>query len=530
MASVSFGSFSKRRNSTKQPVSLSDQKTVVLKESCSQDRPIFKCTGNNFNYNYCMWDGKYYFIDEIISLKNNEVEIHCILDPLATYKADIIASTQFVSYSSEHTSIWLADTRIPVLQSTTTSYRTQLTGILSTIGTFILSVVGESGSVTYCTLNASDIQRLIDQISTWETNGITSALANISFSTPAYERTNYRVVPSGDSLTDCMQVLVDVIIGAFEQLGHTFSNVMDSYNQIRSTIEAAAVEAGFVGNAYANAPQCIRSCIWVPFDFARIPQGPTVSGNIMLGNFDVGFGMATCGITPVTDTVTIDIPWQFSDWRRSICEDVYLYLPLVGMVQLSGDSLTHRSSLSIDWSVTYTDGVICYKVRSGNEVIGSYGAQCSMNYPIGINQQASAGEVITTAISGIEKAVGTLIDSSINPVSAAAGIAGFAGELAIAGYETENTKKSSHISCIGGIGGGAGIGLGRDIVCYTVAHPTVVQPSDMVATMGYPTMKPMSLATLTGYCQCANAHVECAATASELNAIDMYLNTGFYIE
>ena len=49
MATVSFGTFSKKKNSTKQPVSLSDQRTVTLKEACSQDKPIFICTGNNFD-------------------------------------------------------------------------------------------------------------------------------------------------------------------------------------------------------------------------------------------------------------------------------------------------------------------------------------------------------------------------------------------------------------------------------------------------------------------------------------------------
>ena len=48
--------------------------------------------------------------------------------------------------------------------------------------------------------------------------------------------------------------------------------------------------------------------------------------------------------------------------------------------------------------------------------------------------------------------------------------------------------------------------------------------------MGLPTMKPISLSTLTGFCQCANAHVEAPAQASELDAIDRYLNSGFYIE
>ena len=133
MATVSFGAFSKRKNSTKQPATLSDQRTVTLKENCSQDHPVFICSGNNFNYNYCMWDSKYYFIEETVSLANNEIEIRCVLDPLATYKSEILASTQYVCYSSHNSSSWLADLRIPLLQSTDTNVKTQLTGIFENL-------------------------------------------------------------------------------------------------------------------------------------------------------------------------------------------------------------------------------------------------------------------------------------------------------------------------------------------------------------------------------------------------------------
>lgn len=529
MATVSFGTFTKKRNSTKQPVSLSDQRTVTLKDSCSQDRPVFICTGNNFDYNYCMWNGKYYFIDEIISLKNNLIEIHCVMDALATYKTEILAGTYFVSYSSQAGDTWLADTRIPLTQETQTSVNTALTGILSTIGTYVLTVVGENGCCTYYTQNEALLSALLSAISTWETSGISDAISRISSFTPSYERTNYRVVPSGDSLTDCMQVLVDVLIGAFEELGHTMANVQDAANTIIGSIEAAAVETGFVGNAYANAPSCIRSCIWVPFDYARAPSGSGQSP-IKLGTFDTGVNMPATSGKAVSDSVSVSIPWHYSDWRRSVCEDVYLYLPLVGMVQLSGDSLTNVNSLSIEWSVTFTDGVICYKVKAGSTVIGSFGGQCAANYPLGIAQQASAGELVNAVIQGAEKTVSGLIDSSISPASVAGVVGSLALNGAITAYDVENIKKSTHISCVGGVGGGAGIGLGRDIVCYTVSHPTIINPADMQGTMGLPTMKPMALSGLTGFCQCANAHVDAPATAGELDAIDYYLNSGFFIE
>ena len=99
MATVSFGSFSKRRNSTKKPLSLPDQRTVTLKDSCSQDRPVFICQGNNFNYNYCIWDSKYYFIDEVISLMvhayvSSEIKQAVEIEPLEEVVDYIVAKVK----------------------------------------------------------------------------------------------------------------------------------------------------------------------------------------------------------------------------------------------------------------------------------------------------------------------------------------------------------------------------------------------------------------------------------------------------
>ena len=79
-------------------------------------------------------------------------------------------------------------------------------------------------------------------------------------------------------------------------------------------------------------------------------------------------------------------------------------------------------------------------------------------------------------------------------------------------------------------GGGAGAGLDMTVAVISVAHETVIEPAVMTATMGQPTMKPVQLGTLHGYCQCANAHVAAPAELQELNEIDTYLNSGFYIE
>lgn len=498
MASVSFGKFAKRRNSTKQPASLSDTRTVTLKESCSQDRPVFICTGNDFDYNYCMWNNKYYFIDEIVSLHNNLIEIHCIMDPLATYKTAITSSTQFVSYSASATADnYLIDSRIPVKKNAIINANTaSMSSVINSNGFYVVTVIGKEGCAVYA-MDQSTIKSMIHEISNWQNDGIIHASSLIDS-------------PPGTP-TDIEHGLADL------------SSMMASLGE-------ALVDCGFVGNAYSQAPSCIRSCIWVPF-FAT-PFVDT-GEDLYLGNFRCGtLHPFILKGEPVTGTITVNIPWHFTGWRRAHCEDIYLYLPLVGMIALSSDTLVGSSSLSIKYSATATDGVISYEVKAGDQVIGTYGGQCSANYPIGISQQASAGQIAQTAFAGVEKTVNCAINSSLSPVSAGAAAVGAALTGTEAVYNLANITLSRNNSCIGGVGGGAGSGLDLDIICYSVAHDTVVTPTDVnyVATMGVPVMKAMSLSGLTGYCQCANAHVEADATAGELNAIDAMLNSGFYIE
>lgn len=477
------GKVSKRRNSTLQPT-LSTSFDVLLKTPTSLHTPTFTINASAFDFNYLKWDDRYYFVTDVVARNNNLWDVSAVIDVLATYKSDILASTQYVSYSSEQGNAWLADTRIPVLRSTLASKNTTPTGVLSRIGCYVLSVVGKSSAATYVFQDDSTIKGIIDEIDSWESQGI-------------------RAIESMIDDTDTDTLL--------------------------KSIAKVLTNTGFVGNAYSNAPSCIRSCVWLPFDYARAP----ITGQdnpIYLGNFPTNKNGQRISSRPLYDSVSVAIPWHFSDWRRGYCEDVYLYLPLVGMVGISADSITNVSSLTIDWSVTYTDGCISYEVKAGNEIIGTYGGNCSANYPIGINQQASAGEIAQAFIGGLEKTISAGVNSSISPVSAATSVAGMAAEATIGAYNVQNVASSSHPSCVGGIGGGAGVGLDLNISCYTVAHNTIVEPADMVATMGRPTMKPLQLSTLTGFCQCANAHVSAPAEASELDAIDSYLNSGFYIE
>lgn len=466
---VYFASAAKKRNSTLQ-ATFNTSFDVVLKESTSIDRPTFILQTNSFDYNIAKWGDKYYFIDDVVSVKNNIWEVSCVLDVLATYKADILASTQYVAYSSVNSSIWLPDTRIPLKKEPVA--RTAQTSVtpLSNSGTYILSVVGSNGVASYI-VSIADLVLLNNRLSNW-INQLESAAENIM---------------TGQATTH----------DAINELGKAIANT------------------GFFGNSYNNAVQGIRGCVWVPFDSAQLGG---VNRAIWIGDYDTGLRGAYINNTNIIDSFSITIPWAFSDWRRAVCEQVYLYLPLVGNIELSSDSIAHSDTLTISYSIAPITGEISYRINAGVEVIGTYGASAGADVPIGINQSASLGSIAQAAFNGTVRTVS----------------AGSKGRMLVNGiagvYDTINTAMTSNMTTIGGIGGSSGVGVGTSVMVSVVDHETLIAPSVMSATMGVPTMKPLTLSNCTGYCECINAHVAAAAQDSELDAIDSYLNSGFFIE
>jgi hypothetical protein len=135
-------------------------------------------------------------------------------------------------------------------------------------------------------------------------------------------------------------------------------------------------------------------------------------------------------------------------------------------------------------------------------------------------------------MGGVEKMSSSAITaaSSLNPAAWALAAPTLGLEASSMAYDILNAKNTTHASCVGGAGGGAGIGLGRECICYTVAHDTIISPANMQATMSLPTMKPLTLSSCSGYCQCANAHVETDLPAPITDAVDSFLNSGFFIE
>lgn len=504
-----FGSFAKRKNSTLRPTNaqLTDfvDFSVLFKNPSSLDYPFLTLNSSgDFNYNYAVYtdaDSKkhYYFVRDKVSRNADLWEITLELDVLATYKDEILASTQYVSYSPLSGGNFLPDTRIPILRNAVTSSTEKTIDLLSSSGSYILSVVGLSG-VDVFKVSRSTIQTIIEDLQDWRDNNLDDVLDNIRNMDPATT---------------------------------TLEAIMIEIGKINA-------KQGFFGNAYELATQCIRACHWVPFDGTVIGGS---EGDIYLGTYPTNKTGDKLSISHVDGNIAISIPWQNSDWRRVYCENAYLYLPFVGLISLNVDDLAQSNSLYIKYSATPSDGQICYEVQArgtdgqGNptigQVVGTYGGSCLMEIPIGINQKTSLGGLVNTLMQGIEKTVSTGIQgaSSVNPLGVAAGVAGVGFDISNTIWNTSNAALSSSLSTVGGIGGGAGAGLDLKAKCFTVSRGTACTPAEMASTMGRPTMKPCLISSLSnGFIQCANAHVAASADGPILDRIDAFLNNGFYKE
>ena len=489
-----FGNVTKRKNSTLQG-NLSYAYNVLFKNPCSLDSPTITLHySGDFDYNAAKYTSGsktyYYFVLDKKALHNDLWEVSLELDVLATYKTEIKSSTQFVAYSSELGSKWLVDNRIAVRKSATTYKKSSTMNFLFTDGGFYtMAAIGKEGCNIWV-LDNLKLAAILDRVTGWSDDLIDDIQnGNYPWSDPPQTAVTYDF--------------------------STIPNALESIGKM-------ATLTGFAGSAYSNAMSCIRSCIWVPFFIADFTAG--TSEEVYLGQFPTGVTTFKCMTSPKYNSVDLDIPWQFDDWRRGVCESIYLYLPLVGMINISSDEIINETKITIEWSATATDGCIAYCVKAGDDqIIGTYGANAAVNYPVGTSQQSTSGDRVNTLMSHAVKALAiAAIPNAGAGVLAAEGVAGT--------YDIINSTYTQHTSSVGGIGGGAGVGLDLGATCYSVAHPTNIAPADMLATMGRPTQKPMALTNLTGYCQCVNAHVALDADAPIMDKVDAYLNNGFYIE
>lgn len=169
MAQATYFNTAKRRNSTLVPSS-GTAATLHLKEATSLLNPTFLLTADTVPaISEILFMGRYYFVDNIRSVRNGVWEIDCSVDVLATYKSQILAQSAFVKYSSSINDPYVIDDRIQrqVKSTITLSGNSGTLNRYSDSPRYILQVIGTgggsiSGFTTSYLMTQSEISQLAD--------------------------------------------------------------------------------------------------------------------------------------------------------------------------------------------------------------------------------------------------------------------------------------------------------------------------------------------------------------------------------
>ena len=167
---VLFYNMGKRKNSTALPGAESESMEVKLKNGCSMLSPIFLLNAESFGYNYCKFNDRYYWIDDIRSVRAGLYEVSCSVDALASWKKAIIAMSAMVERSASDTDQNITD---PENVVSIEKYRTETSVypeefdeggsyILATMSGSASDVVAQSFSTLYG-LNAGSLGALAQE-------------------------------------------------------------------------------------------------------------------------------------------------------------------------------------------------------------------------------------------------------------------------------------------------------------------------------------------------------------------------------
>ena len=525
---VYFYHNTKRINSTALPPTYDSKIECVFKDPCSLLSPVLTLSlSSKPTWNYFKADNRYYWITDIISVRDNLWEIHGEVDPLATFQGHIKNTSAFVLYDST-SNTEIPDSRLGIY--TTPTISTQSVAMpwdfADGDGTYFIAIEGDGdlvdqgmadGATGVYRTDLASIQKIgLDFDGTDVTDALNTAMtmqfpANIRFNTA------WGYI---DSAKDLFDALID-------SLGNTDIPGVIGYGMMIWALSPWIFWSGLIGTvkglfAGADALKHVKSAYWLPFKFTNIGTAKT---KIAIGSFIDQIGTSSLITDSIRSiTVSVAIPWQYTDWRNVQNTEIQIYIPLIGTINIPASAVKGQSAITVFCGLNLFSGTFSVRLTCGGVTLGTYGANCMMPILVG-DSNPDIPAITNTIVAG-----GALIAGAATGTAAIT--AGAAGAFMQSGLGAINPISTT----VGGIGGGCGNSLGSGIVCATICHDTSQAPSALIGTIGTPTNQLKTLSG-TGYCQCMNAQVnvtnisgEPYITQTEINMINAALNSGVYLE
>lgn len=256
---------------------------------------------------------------------------------------------------------------------------------------------------------------------------------------------------------------------------------------------------------------------------AIVPVQPSVGGykNVMFGTIDSGIGMnylSTNYVQLDCGSVSIDkYVGCFMD--NDPYTKISIYLPFIGIRQLSADDCIGRS-LHVVYNIDVLTGACaCFVEVSGRGVLYSYNGSCITNVPLTAVNFSGA---IQNAVSAIGSALGVAAGMATGaaPVTAMS-IAGLATSAANTAVNSKPTVQRS-----GNLGGSAGI-LSIMTPYVIIERPNMSVPNKVQKFVGQTSNITMYLGDCKGFTMCEYVHLDnLNATSEEIVEIESMLRSG----
>lgn len=141
-----FYKFSKRKNSTAVPTGSGLEVELTLKNGTSILQPTFLLSTDISEYNYCHFNSRYFWINDITSVRNGLWEVQCRVDVLASWKKEILETSAFVSYSSNDNNQLVKDNRNVLSTSVERSESFVNFDMFNSSGSYILATLSGPAS------------------------------------------------------------------------------------------------------------------------------------------------------------------------------------------------------------------------------------------------------------------------------------------------------------------------------------------------------------------------------------------------
>lgn len=475
---------SKKRNSTALPQGNPLPTMCEFKEVTSLVNPqiyIAPISGAAVpTFNYCRIQelGRYYWITEC-TWENGRYLLSLSVDVLATYKASIGASSQYVARSSAAYNTYLRDTMYPRTEQISTAQVILGQNVNQSLesGVFIMGLISPknsiTGCVTYYVLSWQAVvilrQQMLTDLQWTGVTDVTDELLQTLFN-PFQYIVSFKWFPLSPPAAQ-MTAVTDIDFGYW-----TFS-----ISGIQGAAAALFVPSGLptkTGLKYSVAG-------------SSIPNHPAISR----GRYLNGSGFA----------------------------DYYLMLTSYGKMALPNEAMVSGVGLSIYETVDFVSGESILNVYLGAGTNETMSPILTAQSHIGIDLPFGSSDV--DVLKGVAGAVGAYSEAiqSVVSMNFGGGIAALANGISDVAHELSPTIQmggsSGSFVAFGEFGGVDQI----QAVFHAVAN-------DDNADIGRPLCEVRTISALGGYMECIHAHCPIMGTLGEQNEVERFLNDGFYYE